>query len=103
MRLGDDRERQALIPERDPLLDLAAKALIPSRLPTKQSIGISRQLLRQAGAHIVALHQFLDAEVPARRASLYAEFREHLRKTGSWKLASVARMSDRSKVAKRRR
>jgi hypothetical protein len=69
----------------------------------KRSIGISRTLVCRAVSHINALRQFLEAELPAQRNALQAEFHAHLERTGKWEMAPIMKVSDRGKVAERRR
>lgn len=69
----------------------------------KQSIGISRALVQKAVAHINALREFLEKELPAQRTSLHAEFQANFRETGKWEMAPIMKLSDRSRIAERRR
>jgi hypothetical protein len=69
----------------------------------KQTVGISRTLVLKAISHINALRQFLESEIPAQREALHAEFQSNLAKTGEWEMAPIVKLSDRSKVAARRK
>jgi len=69
----------------------------------KQTVGISWALVRKAISHINALRQFLESELPAQREALHAEFQANLAKTGKWEMAPITKLSDRSKVAERRK
>jgi hypothetical protein len=69
----------------------------------KQTVGISRALVLEAISHINALRQFLESELPAQREALDAEFQANLAETGMWEMAPIAKFSDRSKVAERRK
>lgn len=69
----------------------------------KQLIGISRTLVLKAIFHINALRQFLESGLPAQREALHAEFRDNLAKTGKWEWAPFTKLSDRNKVAERRK
>ena len=60
-------------------------------------------MLRKAIAHINRLRQFLESELPAQREALHAEFHADLAKTGKWEMAPIMKLSDRSKVAERRK
>lgn len=69
----------------------------------KQMIGITRALILKAISHIKTLRQFLESELPAQREALYAEFQADLAKTGKWEMAPLTNISDRNKIAKRRK
>jgi len=69
----------------------------------KQSIGLTRTLVQKAVAHINALHHFLEADLPARRAALHAEFQASFQTTGKWEMAPIMKLTDRSKIAVRRK
>jgi hypothetical protein len=69
----------------------------------KQTVGISRALVRKAIAHINTLRQFLESQLPAQRVALHAEFQAKLAKTGKWEMAPIMKLSDCSKVAERRK
>jgi hypothetical protein len=69
----------------------------------QQTVGISRALVLKAISHINALRLFLESELPAQRESLHAEFQANLAKTGMWEMAPIAKLSDRSRVAERRK
>ena len=68
-----------------------------------QIVGISRTLVLKAISHINALRQFLESELPAQREALHAEFQVNLAKTGKWEMAPITKLSDRNKVAERRK
>jgi hypothetical protein len=69
----------------------------------KQTVGISWALVREAISHINALRQFLESELTAQREALHAEFLANLAMTGKWEMAPITKLSDRSKVAERRK
>jgi len=69
----------------------------------KQSIGISKAIVQAAVFHISALRSFLEAELPAQRVALHADFLANFQETGKWEMAPIMKLSDRSKVAERRR
>lgn len=69
----------------------------------KQSIGISKVIVQRAVYHINALRSFLEAELPAQRVALHADFLTSFQETGKWEMAPIMKLSDRSKVAERRR
>jgi len=69
----------------------------------KQSIGISKALIQRAILHISAVREHLEAEIPAHRLGLHTEFLATFQKTGQWEMAPLMKLSDRSKLAERRR
>lgn len=69
----------------------------------KQSIGISKAIVKRAVFHINALRTFLEAELPAQRVALHADFLASFQETEQWEMAPIMKLSDRSKVAERRR
>lgn len=68
-----------------------------------QTIGISRALVLKAISHINALRQFLESEIPALREALDAEFQADLAKTIKLEMAPIVKLTDRSKIAERRK
>jgi hypothetical protein len=69
----------------------------------RQNVGITRTLIRKAISHINALRLFLESELPAQREALHSEFASNLAQTGKWEWAPLTEISDRSKVAEKRK
>ncbi len=69
----------------------------------KQTVGISRALLRRAIAHIEVLKRFVESEISAQRLVVYSEFREYLAKGGKLEMAPIVKLSDRASVSQRRK
>ena len=69
----------------------------------KRTVGISSDLLLQAVAHIEKLKQFITVDLESKRLSIYDKFREDFGANGQWEMAPLVRMSDRSRISKRRK
>jgi hypothetical protein len=68
----------------------------------KQTIGISSELLHRAIKHIESLKEFVEVQIGTRRLLVYSEFQKAFAKDGKWEATPMVKMSDRSRVARRR-
>lgn len=68
-----------------------------------QSVGLTRNLLRCAMAHIEGLKNAIIADIEAQRIPVYDEFKTVFAKDGKWEIAPLVKLSDRSKVSQRRK
>ena len=66
----------------------------------KQTIRMSRRLVRAAMAHIESLRSFLNADLASRRLDVYAEFKEAFAKGERWEPAPI-RLPDRADSSRR--
>jgi len=66
------------------------------------TIGISRELLHRAIKHIESLKEFVEVQLETRRLLAYSEFQEEFENDGKWEAAPMVKISDRSKVSRRR-
>ncbi len=68
----------------------------------KQSIGISKLLVRKAIDHICAVKGFVEADLVSRRQVVYAEFKEAFDRGDQFELAPLIKLTDRSSVSRPR-